>query len=442
VGGGGPSSKNAQIVSAFSQGDEFAGGVTSSGAIFVDVLFSMFGSSPAKKPAPAPVDRETKIKRERELLAKRHPGFATARSVVLHRFSTEKDYPEFRGKLLGISEFLGVGAFTGFDGEEQALRGLSEGQQRDLSLLKMEALLPAQSLAGMGGNGRDGLFMVVSERNTPALFGSGKLDAIPDEVLTAAAKEKFAEFPEVTGRVAKLKDGRLGRFGWKAQKARLGDFVLTACAVELGLHVPGEPQSGLPQKSDYQAPGLDLNEQECRSLISFVASLPQPASRQGASDEERAYLDGGRKLFEATGCAACHRPKLGEVSEVYSDLLLHDMGPQLSDSGFYGSFVPNATEDDEMKQPLPTFAAQVEKPQKPVDESKLVGATRHEWRTPPLWGLRDSAPYLHDGRAATIEQAIALHGGEGVGAVKKFAKLNSDERLQLSLFLRSLSAPK
>ena len=56
----------------------------------------------------------------------------------------------------------------------------------------METQIPTQSLAGMGGSGNDGLFMVVSERNTPALFGSGKLDAIPDEVLTAAAKEKFA----------------------------------------------------------------------------------------------------------------------------------------------------------------------------------------------------------------------------------------------------------
>jgi CxxC motif-containing protein (DUF1111 family) len=77
----------------------------------------------------------------------------------------------------------------------------------------------------------------------------------------------------------------------------------------------------------------------------------------------------------------------------------------------------------------------------PVDESKLIGATRQEWRTPPLWGLRDSGPYLHDGRAATIVQAIALHGGEGAAAAHKFVKLTSPERLQLTLFLRSLVAP-
>ena len=56
--------------------------------------------------------------------------------------------------------------------------------------------------------------------------------------------------------------------------------------------------------------------------------------------------------------------------------------------------------------------------------------------TPPLWGLRDSGPYLHDGRAATIDQAIAMHGGEGTRAARRFVQLTPDRRLQLTLFLR------
>src|SRR6185312_8422808 len=47
-------------------------------------------------------------------------------------------------------------------------------------------------------------------------------------------------------------------------------------------------------------------------------------------------------------------------------------------------------------------------------------ASRFEWRTPPLWGFRDSGPYLHDGRADTIDQAIALHGGEAANVAQKF----------------------
>jgi CxxC motif-containing protein (DUF1111 family) len=77
---------------------------------------------------------------------------------------------------------------------------------------------------------------------------------------------------------------------------------------------------------------------------------------------------------------------------------------------------------------------------KSQDESKLIGAKQQEWRTPPLWGLRDSAPYLHDGRAATIEQAIALHGGEGENSARRYFRLKPAERLQLTLFLSSLTA--
>ncbi len=68
-------------------------------------------------------------------------------------------------------------------------------------------------------------------------------------------------------------------------------------------------------------------------------------------------------------------------------------------------------------------------------------ANELEWRTPPLWGLRDSAPYLHDGRAATVADAVALHGGEGHAAAQAYARLSEDEREQVELFLKTLAAP-
>jgi hypothetical protein len=116
------------------------------------------------------------------------------------------------------------------------------------------------------------------------------------------------------------------------------------------------------------------------------------------------------------------------------------MGAELGDSGSYGGFLPNSTEEEELRAPLPLV--QSSRKSKPADEAKLVGARRQEWRTPPLWGLRDSAPYLHDGRAATIEQAIALHGGEGENSGRRFFRLKPEERLQVTLFLRSLAAPE
>ena len=54
-----------------------------------------------------------------------------------------------------------------------------------------------------------------SSRNTPALFGSGRIDSISDSTLLEAEKRTFAKFPEINGRVSRLRDGRLGRFGWK-----------------------------------------------------------------------------------------------------------------------------------------------------------------------------------------------------------------------------------
>ena len=68
-------------------------------------------------------------------------------------------------------------------------------------------------------------------------------------------------------------------------------------------------------------------------------------------------------------------------------------------------------------------------------------ASVREWRTPPLWGLRDSGPYLHDGRAATIDQAVALHGGQGAASARRFAELSARRKQHLDAFLMSLVAP-
>ena len=68
-------------------------------------------------------------------------------------------------------------------------------------------------------------------------------------------------------------------------------------------------------------------------------------------------------------------------------------------------------------------------------------ASRFEWRTPPLWGFRDSGPYLHDGRAETLDQAVALHGGEAGTIAPNFFRLSVKERRQVEAFLKSLTAP-
>ena len=83
---------------------------------------------------------------------------------------------------------------------------------------------------------------------------------------------------QIRGQVHRLKDGRLGRFGWKAQVASLEDFVLTACANELGLEVAGHHQAASPLTPDAKARGLDLTADECAALVAYVRSLAPPVS--------------------------------------------------------------------------------------------------------------------------------------------------------------------
>ena len=70
-----------------------------------------------------------------------------------------------------------------------------------------------------------------------------------------------------------------------------------------------------------------------------------------------------------------------------------------------------------------------------------MGAAVQDWRTAPLWGLRDSGPYLHDGRADTLDQAIRSHGGQATAAAQKYGQLSPREHAQLEAFLLSLAAP-
>jgi CxxC motif-containing protein (DUF1111 family) len=341
-------------------------------------------------------------------------------SFVLHRHSTDEDFVKWRAQ-----QESGLGKFPVF-----ANQGQDATLHRALSF----------SVLNGGGNR-------LTQRQTTALFGAGAIDAIPDRVLEEAEARKFADFPEVTGRVSPLEKGGIGRFGWKAQVGRLEEFVLTACAVELGLQVPGKEQPPLPHKKDYKAPGLDMNEAECASLVKFIRDLPAPPEQRPAATAAAKYVSGGKELFATVGCATCHTPKLGDAEGIYSDLLLHDMGEQLSDAGSsYGVFrpTPNPVTNPKPAEPKPEEPkpAEIVKSKSGALPAAARLAAPAEWRTPPLWGVRDSAPYLHDGRAETLEDAIAHHGGEAQRSQTKFAALKFEERQQLVAFLKTLVAPE
>ena len=430
IGGAGPSGGNTTIVTGFLERE--GGGLRG--------LSDGYDQNLPQPLKPAELAKLTKI----------HPLLCTEGSFPFQRYRNDDGFQkwnsEWRERLdAPFRERLGFGG-AGFGGG--GFGGSSGGASKSGNATGQNGSLgggnspTGTSVRSSGAQKEEFVAQVVlyqSQRNTPPLFGAALIDRIPARVLEEVAAEQAAAAANpadrakaprwrtrnddygqveialpVSGRVSHFEDGRIGRFGWKADVATLREFTLRACANELGLELPGYPRAAPPWIKDYKASGLDMTAEQCDRLVEYVASLPPPNVRTPETSQHRTEMETGRKLFGTLGCAICHRPKLGDVEGIYSDLLLHDMGIYL------GSFWKHRFNESPKRK---------------------FGAGFNEWRTPPLWGLHDSGPYLHDGRAETIEDAILMHGGEAVTAVIAFEKLTPRERLQLDFFLQSLGAP-
>ena len=229
--------------------------------------------------------------------------------------------------------------------------------------------------------------------NAPPLFAGGLIESIPDEVLLALADPDDDDGNGISGRAAR-DGGRVGRFGLKASHATLEGFVIEALAGEMGLSTAPGSEDAAPEMSAAQV----------ESLVAFSALLG-PVGAESESGR-------GEDLFASVGCASCHTPfheagtsapagMAGRSFPLYSDLLLHDLGPEVS-----GHCAPEAS---------PT-----------------------EWRTQPLAGLRYRAALMHDGRSNSVEDAVARHGGEAALVVARFGSLSATDRDALLRFVNGL----
>ncbi len=340
-------------------------------------------------------------------------GFASVRpSVTLHKFGNEPEYGDWR---LGIAEMVNH-KDPNYGTHRTTKQLLAEGKSKNSGLTTDVRRSDLQRLS-------------IVQRSTPALFGAGLIDQIPDEALKSLADSQAKARNGVKGQVAIGTGGRAGRFGWRGQTSSLQEFVMGACANELGLQVPGHPQGLDPLDPKHQLKGDDLTQQQCENIAAFIASLPRPKQRHPANYAELKTWDSGEQVFTSIGCANCHVRTVASVDGLFSDLLLHDLGPKLADpAGANPSSSSGALSPAYYGGPADVFAA-------------VPPITKRQWRTAPLWGVADSAPYLHDGRAATLSEAIRLHDGEAAAAARQFVTLPSAERIKLVAFLGSLAAP-
>ena len=259
--------------------------------------------------------------------------------------------------------------------------------------------------------------------NTPALFGSGQIDRIGGmairtrsirQSINLAAKEFDLDFQSTpAGRVRILPDGRIGKFGWKAQFATLKEFVAAACAGELGLSNPMKKQHVAQEYREDTDAKLDMTRHQFAALVSYVENIPAPRRETPTDSATKSVVERGEKLFASVGCADCHVPEMDGVKGVYSDFSLHSLTD--NNSGGY-----------------------TKQPDVPLPEDHPA---MDEWKTPPLWGVADSAPYFHDGASPDLYHAIDRHAGSGKHVRERYRKLTKDDQSSLISFLKTLRAP-
>ena len=243
---------------------------------------------------------------------------------------------------------------------------------------------------------------IFEQRQTPAILGAGAIESIFEAQILANEDPMDVNNDGVRG-VARMVDVgggvlEIGRFGWKGQISAVSDFVRDALGGELGLTVFDDGRGfGILSDGDAIA-DPEMPMQEYNDLIFYNQHLAPPPRGGG-------QVAAGEVLFESVGCATCHTPELSGSNgpvPLYSNLLLHD----IHEADFRGMAEPQAP----------------------------VGF----YRTPTLWGLRKSAPYLHDGRASTIEQAIEMHFDEANLSRQNYMNLTVQAREELLLFLNDL----
>ncbi|MBI4586380.1 MAG: hypothetical protein HY717_20415 [Planctomycetes bacterium] len=271
----------------------------------------------------------------------------------------------------------------------------------------------------------------VARRNAPPLFGVGLFRLVSDEEILSRADPDDADGDGISGRAnfVSKEENKIGRFGYKCQAATIEGFNRGALQNQMGITSDStefrigdasrpsrstlfddlfgiqtahaqvvEPKNRIVDFDSVFDP--EIRRAELLELIFFQENLAAPRRVSSGPAVQR-----GEAVFERIGCARCHAPSLStSIGSIhpYTDLLIHDLGEELADG---------------------------------IVMEKASGS---EFRTQPLWGLCRHAPFLHDGRADTVEQAIRWHGGEAGASRDRYQALDEYDQADLHQFLESL----
>ncbi len=286
--------------------------------------------------------------------------------------------------------------------------------------------------------------IVHSLRMSPPVIGVGLLEAIPDSTILGLSDPFDLDQNGISGKINYVPDVRkgekaIGRFGFKATHTTVEQQSAAAFFGDMRINNSLFSRKGIAEISDdvlfrlaiYQRIGgvpraRNQNQAYCENLEQDCLAQDQlPATCTSIYNDclvKNQRVAFGKEHFKTAGCDNCHTmsvttgdhedPELvNQEAHPFTDLLLHDMGPELADAR---------------------------------SEFDAVGS---EWRTSPLWGLgyyQEISPtlrypvFLHDGRARSIEEAVLWHGGEAAPAKHLFKNFTKAEREDLLLFLNSL----
>jgi CxxC motif-containing protein (DUF1111 family) len=273
-------------------------------------------------------------------------------------------------------------------------------------------------------------------------FGEGLIEQIPDAAITAnrssgsAAKQALgirgrANFQvagrTLTGQTNKNgNDGTIARFGWKAQNKSLLIFSGEAYNVEMGVtNDLFQTEREEIASCQFSASPNSVANLEAATPIDAMSDIEKfalfmrflaPPAPSADTPGGAASIASGTRLFASTGCTFCHTPSFQTGNSViaalrnqpvnlFSDLLVHDMGTGLADGISQGEAGPR------------------------------------EFRSAPLWGLGQRIFFLHDGRTTDLVAAIRAHqssGSEANGVIRNFNALSEAQKQDLLNFLRSL----